>query len=33
MRVNAANTTIKMTCPSTVDINENFTCTVYATVS
>lgn len=33
MRVNAANTTIKMTCPSTVDIDENFTCTVYATVS
>ena len=33
MGVEAATTTVKMTCPSTVDINENFPCTVYATVS
>lgn len=31
--VDAATTTLKITCPTTVDINETFECSVFATVS
>ena len=30
--VDAATTTLKITCPTTVDINETFECSVFATV-
>ena len=31
--VDAATTTLKITCPTTVDINETFECSVFATVT